>query len=79
MDANLPPALKTGSLCSDCNGTGADRAKTLEARRRGLADGRSYVRCWTCNGNGLDPAAYFRWSRNAAAGDAVRAHLSGNT
>jgi hypothetical protein len=39
--------------CSACNGTG--RAKTLK-------DG-SYIRCWPCSGNGLDPAAYFRWTK----------------
>ena len=39
-------------LCPDCKGSGA---KTRHA------DG-SWTRCWTCNGNGLDPAAYFRWS-----------------
>ena len=38
-------------LCPDCQGTGAKKVH---------ADG-SYTRCWTCNGNGLDPAAYFRW------------------
>lgn len=73
MRNDMPAALTSGNLCSDCNGTGADRAKTLAARRRGDCDGRAYIRCWACNGNGLDPAAYFRWSRNAAAGDAVRA------
>ena len=78
MDDNLPPPLRTGNLCSDCNGTGADRDRTLNARRRGQADRGSYIRCWTCNGNGLDPAAYFQWSLNVAAGDAVRASLGAN-
>lgn len=44
-------------LCKACRGTGADAAKTKKA---GCSDG-SYVRCWECNGNGLDPAEYFRW------------------
>lgn len=79
MDASyLPTQLVSGNLCPDCNGTGADRAKTLAARRRGVCDSRSYIQCWSCNGNGLDPAAYFRWSRNAAAGEAVRNHLAHN-
>lgn len=74
---NLPAALVSGNLCTDCGGTGADRSKTIAARKTGSIDGRSYIRCWACNGNGLDPAAYFRWSRVAVAGDAVRNHLSG--
>lgn len=57
---NLPAPLTAGHLCTDCNGTGADAAKTMAARKSGQADSRSYIRCWTCNGNGLDPAAYFR-------------------
>lgn len=77
-DITFPAPLASGNLCSDCNGTGANKAKTLTARRGGAIDRRSYIRCWTCNGNGLDPAAYFRWSRNAASGDAVRARLDGN-
>lgn len=72
MSDIFPAPLRSGNLCSDCNGTGADRQKTLSLRRRGSIDRGSYISCWTCNGNGLDPAAYFRWSRNAAAGDAVR-------
>ena len=75
MHTNLPAALTSGNLCLDCNGTGADRVKTLAARRKGICDRSSYIQCWSCNGNGLDPAAYFRWSRNATAGDAVREKL----
>lgn len=37
--------------CPKCNGTGASSV-TPEGR----------VRCWNCNGNGADPAEYFRWS-----------------
>lgn len=76
MHTDLPAPLPSGNLCSDCNGTGADRKRTADARRKGICDRRSYIQCWACNGNGLDPAAYFRWSRNAAAGDAVRAALA---
>lgn len=54
-------------LCPDCKGTGRDEAKT-EARaaedavfRHRVKHHGSYIRCWTCNGNGLDPAEYFRW------------------
>ena len=75
MHTNLPAALTRGNLCPDCNGTGADRVKTLAARRKGICDRSSYIQCWSCNGNGLDPAAYFRWSRNVTAGDAVREKL----
>ena len=53
--ANLPPALTAGNLCDDCAGTGADATKTATARKAGRIDGRAYVRCWTCNGNGLVP------------------------
>ena len=66
MHTDLPAPLTSGHLCTGCNGTGADRAKTLAARSRGDCDGRAYIRCWTCNGNGLDPAAYFRWSAPVA-------------
>lgn len=48
--------------CPDCRGSGADAKETAEARRRGQCDRLSYIRCWTCLGNGLDPAAYFRWT-----------------
>jgi len=54
-------------ICEDCGGTGRDANKTAalakedaEFRHRVKHHG-SYVRCWSCNGNGLDPAAYFRW------------------
>lgn len=52
--------------CPDCGGTGADRRKTEEARKAGRIDFGSYVRCWTCNGNGADPAAYFDWHEKPA-------------
>lgn len=55
--------------CPSCNGTGRDEQKTAahverdaEFRHRVKCHG-SYIRCWNCNGNGLDPAAYFRWSK----------------
>ena len=54
--------------CVDCNGTGKDTAKT-EAHAKRDAEFRhrvkhhgTYVRCWSCNGNGLDPAEFFTWS-----------------
>lgn len=47
--------------CPDCRGTGADDKKTKKALKQGRIDRGSYIRCWTCNGNGLDPATYFRW------------------
>ena len=47
--------------CPDCKGTGVDAAKTEKARASGECDAKSYVRCWACNGNGADPAAYFNW------------------
>ena len=43
------------SICKYCNGSGADAAKTAAARKRGDCDHRSHVRCWMCNGNGLEP------------------------
>jgi hypothetical protein len=59
----LPLPLTEGVLCEACKGTGADVKKTIILRRTDALrrhDG-GYVRCWTCNGGGLDPAAYFRW------------------
>lgn len=44
-------------LCSDCRGTGASKVNK---------DG-SWYHCWTCNGNGLDPSAYFNWSNKCKA------------
>ena len=55
---HIPQPLTSGHLCPSCKGTGADFAKTKK-----LADKHGYVRCWDCNGNGLDPAAYFNWSK----------------
>lgn len=54
--AKLPAPLTSGRLCPDCKGTGADIEKTLA--RPDHESG--HARCWTCQGNGLDPAAYFR-------------------
>jgi hypothetical protein len=50
-----------GTPCPQCNGTGCDEAKTAAMRKREPASTGS-IRCWNCNGNGLDPAAYFRWN-----------------
>lgn len=41
--------------CNDCNGSGADALKTAEAIRTGRITPPAYIRCWTCNGNGLEP------------------------
>ena len=63
-DINLPKPLTRGRLCPDCGGTGADAAKTRAAYMSGhlSKSGGGYIRCWACNGNGLDPAAYFKSS-----------------
>jgi hypothetical protein len=53
--------------CHDCCGTGRDERKTAEVAKRDaefrhrVKHHGSFVRCWACNGNGLDPAEYFRW------------------
>lgn len=49
--------------CKDCKGSGMDATKTQAARKTGLCDKHSYVRCWMCNGNGLDPEAFFNRSK----------------
>jgi hypothetical protein len=42
--------------CVKCHGTGKDDKKTEDARRTGvISHPGSYVRCWHCNGNGLEP------------------------
>lgn len=53
--------------CPDCNGTGKSIEKTAalaradaEFRHRAKHHG-SYVRCWSCNGNGIDSVAAFNW------------------
>lgn len=58
--------------CKECNGTGRSEAKTA-ARAKEDAEFRhrvkhhgTYVRCWACLGNGLDPAEYFRWGGHKA-------------
>ncbi len=56
----LPSPLTSGHLCADCNGTGADASKTDKALQTGRIDKGSHIRCNPCNGNGLNPAAYFR-------------------
>jgi hypothetical protein len=55
----VPSPLRSGHLCVACKGTGADIARTLAAP----ASDSGYVRCHPCNGNGLDPAEYFNWSK----------------
>ena len=50
-------------LCPDCKGTGKDKGKTEAMLKAHQIDKGSYVRCWSCNGNGLDPTKYFRWSK----------------
>lgn len=61
---DIVPQLKGNSskFCKACGGTGRDEAKTKKA---GCYDG-SYVRCWECNGNGLDPAEFFSWGDHNA-------------
>jgi DnaJ-class molecular chaperone len=54
---HIPAPLTEGHLCSACKGTGADIEKTMKL----TSSDSGYVRCWTCNGNGLDSAEYFRW------------------
>lgn len=53
----IPVPLTSGKLCPFCKGTGVDIARTLAAPASDLG----YIRCSPCNGNGLDPAEYFRW------------------
>ena len=55
MDRHIPAPLTSGHLCPDCRGTGADLARTRQLK----SYDSGYIRCWSCNGNGLDPAAYF--------------------
>lgn len=65
------------STCPDCHGTGADAKKTAAARRTGACDSRSYIRCWTCNGNGNDTAGDFYDGLAAARSrDAARRPLT---
>ena len=54
------------STCPDCHGSGADAAKTAAARKRGDCDRLSYIRCWSCNGNGNDTAQDFIDCKRAA-------------
>lgn len=56
---NAPSSKPQSHYCPHCHGTGRDAEKT-RLLCRSSSDG--YIRCWHCNGNGLDPAAYFRWS-----------------
>ncbi len=53
--------------CPDCRGTGRDEKKTKKLAREDAEFAHrvkhhgTYIRCWTCNGNGSDPAENFRW------------------
>lgn len=47
--------------CDACGGTGRDESKTAAAIERRQIDAPAYIRCWPCNGNGLDPAKFFNW------------------
>lgn len=58
LPAPLTPS-NPAHLCPDCKGTGADAAKTAAMQKR-EGDRHAYIRCWSCNGNGLDPTAFFR-------------------
>lgn len=51
-DNRVRPELNP-NRCRACAGTGKDPNKPK------VDEG--YIRCWECNGNGLDPAAYFTW------------------
>lgn len=57
MKKHIPKPLTKGRLCPDCKGTGANIEKTLAMKPHETG----YIRCWTCNGGGLDPAEYFDW------------------
>lgn len=41
--------------CPSCKGSGRDEKKTITARKKGICDEHSYIWCWTCNGNGVEP------------------------
>ena len=49
------------AYCPACNGTGRDDEKTRRAAkedamfRHQMKHYGSYVQCWACNGNGLEP------------------------
>jgi hypothetical protein len=58
MEKHIPKPLTAGHLCEACRGTGADIKKTLALKSYDAG----YIMCRVCNGNGLDPAEYFRWS-----------------
>lgn len=52
------------SICPHCNGTGRDAAKTARAIISGFIPKDSWVRCWSCHGNGNDTLADFYASLN---------------
>lgn len=47
------------STCPHCHGTGRDAVKTARFKASGLLDNHSWVRCWSCQGNGNDTLADF--------------------
>lgn len=51
----------TPKYCEYCNGTGADAKATAEMRKKETS-ATGYIRCWNCNGNGLNPLHFFRFS-----------------
>jgi DnaJ-class molecular chaperone len=61
-ERHIPRPLKEGKLCTECNGTGADIKATLKMPEWEVG----HVMCRACNGNGLDPAEYFRFGGNDA-------------
>jgi DnaJ-class molecular chaperone len=48
-------------VCSVCNGTGIDAIKT-KAYHKTSSDKGGYIRCWNCNGNGLNPLNNIAWA-----------------
>ena len=51
------------SKCPDCNGTGVDHEKTAQYKRDNPPGFRSgYIRCWSCQGNGLNSLENIDWS-----------------
>ncbi len=51
------------NYCQNCKGTGRDDLETAAMYKRETSSS-GYIQCRACNGNGLDPAAYFRFSNS---------------
>jgi len=47
--------------CKKCGGSGIDSKRTAQHNKNNSSGGN--IRCRPCNGNGLDPAEYFNWSK----------------